>query len=321
VRVLRSSLARPVGGVSFGPGDRTLIAGGSGGFDLWDLATNSRTFFRSHSVRFLYVCAYDPLGRWVYVSDYLGGFRLLPVGGKESQPTPGDPYERHVISFGITHDGRRFVLSRGGAGSNRVECWRVSPTGRFAAVWSIRDGKPVAPQEPYLLNQATWSTNGVTIDRHGKTVVSAESRSGGSSGNKPLIVIRHGGNGKAVAELGESATGFDTRLAMAADGRAAYAWDNRVFERWDLKVGRCTGQLPAPKRAYFRGLAVDPSGRIIITVSGDGQARYWHPVDLSPVEALRFAVGGLNSVAVSASGKLAAAGGDKGQVVLWDVKT
>jgi len=318
VRLLRNRNARPVGGVSFGPGGLTLIAGGSGGFDVWELATSSRTFVPSHAVKYLYGCVNDPLGRWVYISDYLGGFRLLPLDGQEARPAPGSPHQRHVTSFDLTPDGGQLVMNRGGAGLNRVECWKIRPAGAFVSMWSICDGKPINPDEPYLFNQATWFTNGVAIGRDGKTVATAESRSAGSSGIEPLIVLRHGASGKAIAELGKSATSFDTRLAVAPDGHAVYAWNNRVLERWDLTVGRRTQKLPSPGRGHFRGLAVHPSGRVVLTISGDGQARYWDPFDLSPIRAVKCGAGKLHSVAVSRDGTMAAAGGDKGQVVLWD---
>jgi hypothetical protein len=34
VRILQNTSARPVAGVSFGPGGWTLVAGGSGGYDV-----------------------------------------------------------------------------------------------------------------------------------------------------------------------------------------------------------------------------------------------------------------------------------------------
>src|SRR4051812_33683035 len=62
VRVLQNTQARPVAGVSFGPGGRTLVAGGSGGYDVWDLATGAHAFAPSHAAKDLYGCVYDPLG-------------------------------------------------------------------------------------------------------------------------------------------------------------------------------------------------------------------------------------------------------------------
>jgi WD40 repeat protein len=316
---LQNTVARPVGGVSFGLKGRILIAGGSGGYDAWDLASSPPTFIPSHRVKYLYGCVCDPLGQWVYVSDSLGGFRILPLDGRGARRLPGSPYQHHVVSFALTPDGGRLVVSRGGAGLNRVECWAVRRPGSFDPVWSIRDGEPIAMDEPYLLNQAGWFTNAVAVSPDGTMVATAESRSGGgTSGTESLLVTRDGGSSRTSAELGKSATSFDCRLAFAPDGGTLFAWDKRVIERWDVATGRRTGERPALGRAYFRGLAIHPAG-ILLTASGDGQARYWDPATISPVEALKWPVGKLHSVAISSDGMLAAAGGDKGQVVLWDV--
>ena len=80
MRLLQNTLVRPVGGVSFGPGGRFLVAGGSGGYDVWDLASSSRSFLPSHAVKYLYGCVFDPLGRmWV-----------ASIGDPStSPPTPG----------------------------------------------------------------------------------------------------------------------------------------------------------------------------------------------------------------------------------------
>jgi WD40 repeat protein len=319
VRLLQNTLARPVAGVSFAREGETLVAGGSGCYDVWNMTASSRSFIPSHAVKYLYGCVCDPLGRWVYVSDYLGGFRLLALNGQAARAAPGSPHEHHVTAFDLTPDGSRLLMSRGGAGSNRVECWEIRPSGSFVPVWSIRDGEPVTSDEPYLLNQASWFSNGVASGPDGKTVVTAESRSAGTSGAAPLIVLRDGAGGRAIAELGQSATSFDTRLAVAADGRGLYAWDNNMVERWDLTAGKLTRRLPAPGRAHFRGLAVHPSGRVVVTVSGDGQARYWDADDLSLLTVLKWGAGKLHALAVSPDGTLAAAGGDRGQVVIWDV--
>lgn len=320
LRILQNTVARSVGGVSFLPGNRRLVAGGSGGYDAWDLTTASPKHIKSHAVKYLYGCACDPLGRWVYVSDYLGGFRLLPLDEQEAPPAPGSPFNRHVTAFSLTPDGGRLVMSRGGAGSNRVECWAVGLPRSLLPLWTIQDGEPVASDTPYLLNQSIWFTNGVAIGRNGKAVGTVESRSNSTSGDKPLVVLRDGITGRLVADFGQSETSFRARIEFETDERALFVWDDRIMERWDVKTGRRTNRQPAPGRAALQGLAVHPSGRFLVTVAGDGRARYWNSADLSPLRALRWEAGKLHTVAFSPDGALAAAGGDKGQVVIWDVE-
>jgi WD40 repeat protein len=312
---LQNTIARPIAGVSFGP-KGSLVAGGSGGYDVWDLAASTHTFIPSHAVKYYYGCVCDPLGRWIYVADSLGGFRLLPLDGGEARPTPGSPHERHVTTFDVTSDGRQLVMNRGGGGSNRVECWKIRPKGAFAAVWSIRDGNLVDPDEPFYLNQATWFTNAVATSRDGKVVATAESR---QTAGAPLLVLRNAASGEVAAEPGELATSF-VRLAFSPDGKAVYAWDDNGLERWDVKSAKRTHRVAAPGRAYFKGIATTLTGRLVVTVSGDGQARYWHPVDLSPIRSIKCGVGKLHSLAISPNGAQAAAGGDKGRIAIWDIE-
>jgi len=55
------------------------------------------------------------------------------------------------------------------------------------------------------------------------------------------------------------------------------------------------------------------------TAGADQTARTWDLADLRQTRALKWTVGKLSSVAISPDSTLAAAGGEKGQVILWDI--
>ena len=315
MRVLQNKAARPVTGVSFGPDGRTLVAGGSGGYNVWDLATSGSTFIGSHAVPYLFGCACDRLGRWLYVSDYRGGFRVLSLGEGDAPEVPGSPYDRHVRSFGVASSTDRLVMSRGGSGANRVECWELSKGGTFSIIWALRDGKPIDPSEVHSLNQSRWCTDRVGISPDGNSVVTVEARSA-----RATIVLRDGGTGEPVAELGRSPSMLRGSVGFASDGGAIYAWNEAVLERWDVSRRKRTHSCRAPGRGYQEGVAVHPSGGPLITASGDGVARYFDPDDLTERQALQWGLDKLHSVAISPGGNLAAAGGDKGKVVVWDLE-
>jgi WD40 repeat protein len=65
--------------------------------------------------------------------------------------------------------------------------------------------------------------------------------------------------------------------------------------------------------------AYTPDGRRIITVGGDSTARVWDARTGAKLGTFAWPVGKLSAVAVAPDGLTAAAGGEKGQIVVWDV--
>lgn len=315
--VLQNTVRRPVAGLSFAP-DGRLVAGGSGGFDIWNLATRTATHHKSHAEKYLFGLAADPLGRWVYVSDSLGGFRFLPLDAEPIPSVPGSQYDRHVRSFDVSADGSRVVVSRGGAGANRIEFWDAG-TG-LDGVWSLADGRPVPFDEPYYLNSTRWTINSVSVNANGSRF--ADTELGGEqipSMFAGRLVLRDGTDGAELAELGYTDTTFMDDLAFAPDGQAVFAWDQKLLESWDLAAGRRSHVRKSPGRAYFTGFAVHPGGRFVLTSGGDGLVRFWDADTLEPGRVMKWGIGKLHAVTVSPDGLLAAAGGEKGQVVVWDL--
>ncbi len=135
---------------------------------------------------------------------------------------------------------------------------------------------------------------------------------------KPYLVIRDAASGKSLIDLGTSAANFQVELAFSTDGKTLFAWDTVFLERWDITKAQRSHQIPALGRAYFRAMAVHPAGRVVVTASGDGQIRYWDMTDLSLKRLHKSGIGNLHSVAISSDGTMLAAGGEKGQVVVWD---
>jgi WD40 repeat protein len=306
MRSLQNTQTRPIPGMGFGPDGRKLVAGGSGGFDVWDLSSGSRTFVATLESRFIFVFVLDPLGRWLYFSEGRGGCWLYDLRSGEPRRFPGR--DHHVISLAAAADGRRVAISRGGAGDNRLECWAIDGDGGLRLAWDV----PSAA--------GGTSFHGLTFHPGAGAVGSVEDRPELVSGRTlSPIVLRNAVSGEQQREFGSEPNTLYLRMTFTPDGQRLITWEQQQFTLWDSATGTQVGRMRGPGRAHLNGLAVHPSGRFFVTVAGDGQVRFWDAQTLKQTRALCWQIGKLYSVAFSRDGMLAAAGGDKGQVVVWDV--
>jgi WD40 repeat protein len=69
----------------------------------------------------------------------------------------------------------------------------------------------------------------------------------------------------------------------------------------------------------FTGLAFHPSGRYLAATSNDATVKLYDTATWKVAQAFNWDIGRLRSVAFSPDGMLAAAGGDEGKIVVWDV--
>jgi WD40 repeat protein len=78
-------------------------------------------------------------------------------------------------------------------------------------------------------------------------------------------------------------------------------------------------RLRNDNRKEFTGLAFHPSGRYLAAASNDATVKLYDTATWAVAEVYNWDIGRLRSVAFSPDGMLAAAGGDKGKIVVWDV--
>ncbi|HVL14854.1 MAG TPA: WD40 repeat domain-containing protein [Gemmata sp.] len=72
-------------------------------------------------------------------------------------------------------------------------------------------------------------------------------------------------------------------------------------------------------RKHFTAMAYHPDGRHLYATSNDATVHIFDTATWERTERFKWQLGSLKSVAVSSDGTLAAAGGDRGDVVVWDV--
>jgi len=312
VRILKNKVARAVYRLAFGP-DGRLVAGGSGGFDIWNLTTGKRVHVPSPDVtNYITVCECDPLGRWFYVDDSTSGGRMIPWSGKGERRLPGPRGQPHIEGLAVSADGARLLLSRGWF--RQLECWATAQE-PFTPVWAYRYGEPVDPLKAPAAQLTDWYFRAVALSRDARLAAAVEIRDGTSGW---IVSLRDGNSGALLRDLGPAGDVMRYRLTFTPDGKTLIGYDEKEITLWDTATGAQVGRF-SPGRAKLHGLAVDPSGQRFVTAGGDQTARIWQLADLSQTRALKWAVGKLSSVALSPDGAVTAAGGEKGQVVLWDV--
>ena len=87
---------------------------------------------------------------------------------------------------------------------------------------------------------------------------------------------------------------------------------------WDVEKDCQAGQVELARKAIL-GLAFTPEGSWLITVSNEQTAKVWDTAAWQLRREFAWGIGELKCVATSPDGTRAAAGGHRGQIVIWDL--
>jgi WD40 repeat protein len=90
---------------------------------------------------------------------------------------------------------------------------------------------------------------------------------------------------------------------------------------WDAAAGGRVSELEAAGTRLFRCPRFHPSGRFLAAGGAnlDGGVYCWDTVSWQEIAAYRWPVGPVMRVTFSPDGTLAAAGGERGELTVWDV--
>jgi WD40 repeat protein len=118
---------------------------------------------------------------------------------------------------------------------------------------------------------------------------------------------------------GEYPYAYAPTLLFAPDASGLIGINDMTLMVWPVP------QLGEPRlirndnRKDFTSIAFHPNGRRLYAASNDGTIHLFHTETWERVERFSWRIGRPKSVAVNADGTLAAAGGDDGEIVIWDV--
>jgi WD40 repeat protein len=135
----------------------------------------------------------------------------------------------------------------------------------------------------------------------------------------PAWITRETGTGRVIAESIEQGNGYRTLVQSPDLSLFVGLSENHmtVYRIADMSAPLAT--IKNDSKKHFTGAAFHPGGRILAATSNDNTVKFYDIAARTMVGGFNWEVGRLRSVTLNADGSLAAAGADKGQIVLWDV--
>jgi hypothetical protein len=309
MREFQSRWRRPIDVLAAGAG---FVAAGNrwgGGVEVWPLAggAGEPIFVRSP--------ADDPLGDRTFSLAFLADGLLLasPYDPAVIDLTTGTESPGPVSRLGhaeavVSANGERLLIASCGNQYSCLETWAVqkTPGGGFARLWRGDVWSFVGIESPALSEDGRRAA---VIQRWPAAY---------AEGPAWQIELRDVDSGRTIRECRFGEQEAPAEIAFLADGRLAVLWP-RVVRLWSAEGGGEPQVIRGPARRKFRRLAVQPGGRLLATGGSDGVVRVWGTDGGEQRAALAWGLGDVCSLAFSADGMLAAAAGDKGRVVVWDV--
>ena len=293
--------------LAFGPGTQLAVAYSSG-LVVWDAATGEQLarhrFLPSPDYPLRVGGVYfPPDGRAVYLIDGHTGLHAFRLPDPRPEPPVRLDPPRYYGSLAMSADGRRLV-------------WHAHTGSGSELTGFRRDGGGGGPPE------AVWSAR---LDRSGSALAFfpdgsrfAAARTGWGPGPSDGVEIRAwpGGDVLASAEHGRANV---ARVAVSPDGgRVALAAGPSVFV-WPASLQGKPRQASDVGRHFVTDLAFHPANRFLVATANDARVRLYDAATLALARTFAWDIGKLKSVAFSADGQLAAAAGEGGRVVVWDV--
>lgn len=332
MRVL-SGNAKSVLSLAFSPDARILAAGcADRNVRLWDLATGQVQATLKGPRTYVHRLAYSPDGQ--VLACAAGDLLLWHLGAgkaarsnKEQVQTIGDVAfspDGQIIATASRLLGGAYTVLAGGvqlwdaAGHVAALTGPAAPTRRGAWMAMLPpERERTTAVEKYLAENGgrqgyhVWS---VAFAPDGRTLALGTDRGG--------VVLWDMTSGEPPRRLPVQAA--VKAMAFAADGRLLAAVDGSRVRVWEPAPGRALHTLRGHEKRVT-SLAFAPGGGagrapLLLTASEDETVRYWDAAAGQERAAFRWPLGKVRAVAFAPDGMTAAASGDQGDIIIWDVE-
>lgn len=320
MQILSIGTKKRIYAVAFSPDGRDLAAVcGDLFLRVWDLDTGEvRRSIPIEHTSGSYDAAYLGPGRVVFSGINLDWWDVEANGW--NQIARGSPWMRRLK---VSPDGLHLVE----VDQARSAGWTTGPglMVRDTADWELL---PEAEQAAATTGGAAFSPDGRLLATGHLRVAGPRDRHVGADPSglqyyrttneyDYLVHVREFPSGKVVLTL-DGWQQAVAHLAFSPDGNYLAGTAGIRLRVWDLTADR---EVAVHKRGpkHFQGLAFDAAGRFLATVSNDATVRIWDAQTWEERRTFTWQIGALLNIAFAPDGLRAAAGSDKGQIVIWDV--
>ena len=313
MRVLKAADA-PIDELAFSP-DGSAVAAyvAYHGLYLWDLASDPLARLRIDGAESKYKggLAFSPDGRsLIWLME--GVRRIYDRESGQTHTEKNFVWHRRNITFNQTTDGLHGI-SLHGLPDLRLIGWQFVE-GLWVQMWSI--------------DTSGLAVESLTLSTHGQlfAMLTRHALGEGWQKNPYQLEVRNAAN-KDLKGIGEYTYAVRAKLRFSPDGCQLVGLNAMNLLVWQIPEA---GDMGKPRtirnttRKNFTAMAYHPSGRYLYVTSNgendkDATVHVFDTTTWERTEQFIWQLGNLKAVAVSPDGTLAAAGSDRGDIVIWDV--
>ena len=304
MRVLLSANGEVLG-LAFGPDGRSLAAAVKGqGVFLWDLLDpgfplqlDTAASDRTRTV------AFSPDGRSV---EWLSGrgWRSFDRDARRTAlrrlDARGEPFRLAPAA-----DGSR-VVTLHTIPDPALIAWAPDGAGGWAREWEV--------------STAQLAVDRVTVDPSGRRLALLTRKTNGPRWwEQPSRLELRSATSGAVEAVGTYPYSYSCPLAFSPDGAQLVGAHGMTLLTWPVPALGDPQALRLDSRKHFTAVAFHPAGGHLLAAGNDATVHVFETAGWGRVGRFTWDLERLRSVAVSPCGTLAAAGGDHGEVVVWDL--